>query len=68
MPGNHMLHAAPSAAPIHGIMPGFGSSPLGQIILPVTFGDFSNFRTERLEFEMIDFWGHTTLFWGGHNT
>lgn len=34
----------PSVAPIHGIMPGFGASPLEQIILPVTFapGDWSS--------------------------
>jgi hypothetical protein len=39
----------PSAAPIHGIMPGFGASSLGQVVLLVTFGNPSNFRTERLE-------------------
>ena len=29
--------------------------PLGQVDLPVTFGDLSNFRTETLTFEVIDF-------------
>lgn len=47
----------PSAAPIHGIMPGLGASPLGQVVLPVTFGDPSNFRIERLKFEVVDFQG-----------
>jgi hypothetical protein len=44
-----------SVAQIHGNMPGFSASPLGQVILPVTFGDPSNFRTERLEFKVVDF-------------
>ena len=29
--------------------------PLGQIDLPVTFGDKANFRTETLTFEVADF-------------
>ena len=29
--------------------------PLGQVDLPVTFGDSSNFRTETLTFEVVDF-------------
>jgi hypothetical protein len=52
----------PNVAPIHGIMPSFGVSPLGQIILPITFGDPFNIRSERLEFEVVDFQGHTTPF------
>jgi hypothetical protein len=38
-------------------MLGFGAIPLRQIILPITFGDSSNFRTERLEFEVVDLLG-----------
>lgn len=45
----------PSIAPIHNIMPGFSASLHGQIVLLVTFRDPSNFRTESLEFEVVDF-------------
>jgi hypothetical protein len=45
----------PSIAPIHSIMPGFSASLHGQIVLLVTFRDPSNFRTESLEFEVVDF-------------
>ena len=31
--------------------------PLGQIDLPVTFGDRANFRSEVLTFEVVDFPG-----------
>jgi hypothetical protein len=31
--------------------------PIGQIDLPVTFGDRSNFRMEMLTFEVVDFCG-----------
>ena len=47
----------PSDVPIHGIMPGFGAILLRQIILPIMFGDSSNFPTERLEFKVVDFLG-----------
>jgi hypothetical protein len=47
----------PNAALIHGIMPDFSASPLGQIILLVTFRDPFNFLTERMHFEVVDFLG-----------
>jgi hypothetical protein len=31
------------------------SVPLGWVTLPVTFGDASNYRTERLMFEVVNF-------------
>ena len=31
--------------------------PLGQIDLPVTFGDRSNYRTETLTFDVVGFLG-----------
>jgi hypothetical protein len=39
--------------------------PIGQIDLPVTFGDMRNFRTETLTFEVVGFSGtyHAILGW-----
>ena len=50
-------------APFHGIVPGKQAMPLGQINLPVTFGDQFNYRTETLTFEVVGFPGtfHTIL-------
>ena len=31
--------------------------PLGQIVLPITFGDPTNYRTETLTFEVVGFHG-----------
>ncbi|XP_066308078.1 uncharacterized protein [Miscanthus floridulus] len=36
-------------------MPGRQAMPLGQIDLPVTFGDRSNYRTETLTFDIVGF-------------
>ena len=41
--------------PFHGIVPGKQAMPLGQIDLPVTFGDLSNYRMETLTFEVVGF-------------
>ena len=38
-------------------MPGKQAIPLGQIDLPMTFGDSSNFRKETLTFEVVGFKG-----------
>lgn len=38
----------PSTALVHVITPGHGARPLERIIMSVTFGDPSNFRTEQL--------------------
>jgi hypothetical protein len=43
--------------PFHGILPGKQAKPLGQVDLPTTFRDKSNFRTENLTFEVVDFHG-----------
>jgi hypothetical protein len=45
----------PTGAPFHGIVVGKQAKLLGQIDLPVTFGDKSNFRTETLTFEVVSF-------------
>jgi hypothetical protein len=47
----------PSKSPFFGIVPGVQAVPMGQIDLPVTFGDAGNFRTEILTFEVVDFEG-----------
>ncbi|XP_066167006.1 uncharacterized protein [Oryza sativa Japonica Group] len=39
--------------PIIGITPGH-TWPLGHVELPVTFGDSTNFRTERIDFDVTD--------------
>jgi hypothetical protein len=37
------------------VVPGKQSVPLGQVNLPVTFGDASKYRTETLTFEVVNF-------------
>jgi hypothetical protein len=45
----------PTTAPFHGIVPVKQAKPLGQIDLPVTFGDLTNYRMETLTFEVVGF-------------
>jgi len=45
----------PTGAPFYGIMPRKQAMPLGQIDLPVTFGDPTNYRMETLTFEVVGF-------------
>ncbi|XP_066382012.1 uncharacterized protein [Miscanthus floridulus] len=45
----------PIRAPFHSIMLGRHAIPLGQINLPVTFEDQSNYRTETLTFDVVGF-------------
>jgi len=45
----------PSKASFYGIVPGNASTPIGTIILPVTFGTPDNYRTELIMFEMASF-------------
>ena len=47
----------PTRAPFHGIVLGKQAMPLGQIDLPITFGDQFNYRTETLTFEVVGFPG-----------
>ena len=44
-------------APFHGIVLGKQAIPLGQIDLPITFGDPTNYRMETLTFEVVGFHG-----------
>ena len=45
----------PTRAPFHGIVPGKHAIPIGQIDLPITFRNPSNYRTETLTFEVVGF-------------
>ncbi|XP_066323962.1 uncharacterized protein [Miscanthus floridulus] len=47
----------PIRAPFHGIVLGRQAISLGQIDLPVTFRDQSNYRTETLTFDVVGFPG-----------
>jgi hypothetical protein len=49
----------------YGVVPGKRFIPLGQINLPITFGDASNYLTEMFTFEVVDFSGpyHVILGW-----
>jgi hypothetical protein len=47
----------PSTAPFHRVIPGMEALPIGQIDLPIMFGDVRNFRTETLSFEVVGFSG-----------
>ena len=53
------------SSPFHGMILGTQANLLGQINLPVTFGDQANFCSEVLTFEMVDFLGsyHAILGW-----
>jgi hypothetical protein len=45
----------PSKAPFYDIVPGNAATPLGSVVLQVTFGTKDNSRTEYIKFEMADF-------------
>jgi hypothetical protein len=45
----------PSKAPFYGIVLGNAATPLGLVVLPVTFGTKDNYRTEYIKFELVDF-------------
>ncbi|XP_066373343.1 uncharacterized protein [Miscanthus floridulus] len=45
----------PTRAHFHSIVPRKQAMPLGQIDLPITFGDLFNYRTETLTFEVVGF-------------
>jgi hypothetical protein len=45
----------PSKAPFYGIIPGNAATPLGSVVLPVTFGTKDNYRTDYIKFEVVDF-------------
>jgi hypothetical protein len=49
----------PSKAPFYGIVPGKAATPLGSVVLPITFGIKDNYRTEYFKFEVADLTHHT---------
>jgi hypothetical protein len=51
----HFQDAHPSKAPFYGIVPGDKATPLGLVVLPVTFGMKDNFRMEYIKIEVADF-------------
>ncbi|XP_066351244.1 uncharacterized protein [Miscanthus floridulus] len=51
------LELRPVSSPFHGMIPRAQAYPLGQIDLPITFGDRANFCLEVLTFEVVDFSG-----------
>ncbi|XP_066396262.1 purine permease 3-like [Miscanthus floridulus] len=55
--GIDRAHVRPTEAPFHDIVPRKQDMPLGQIDLPITFGDPSNYRMETLTFEVVVFHG-----------
>ena len=55
--GINRSRVRPTGAPFHGIVPRKQAMPHGQIILPITFVDPSNYRTETLTFEVVMFHG-----------
>jgi hypothetical protein len=61
--GTSQSQLRPSTAPFHRVVPGTEALPIGQIDLPITFGDMRNFHTETLTFEVVGFLGtyHTIL-------
>ncbi|XP_039818525.1 uncharacterized protein LOC120681031 [Panicum virgatum] len=42
-------------SPFYGIVPGNAAVPLGQVVLPVTFGTKEHYRTKYIKFEVDDF-------------
>ncbi|XP_066373957.1 uncharacterized protein [Miscanthus floridulus] len=45
------------SSPFHGMIPGAQVYPLGQIDLPITFGDHANFHSEVIAFKVVNFLG-----------
>src|SRR6185503_5987747 len=53
--GFDMTKLVPSDQAFYGIIPGAGSTPVGKVTLPVTFGTRDNYRTESIIFEVASF-------------
>ncbi|KAK8459507.1 hypothetical protein SEVIR_2G155250v4 [Setaria viridis] len=45
----------PTDSPFYEIVPGNTAIPLGQVVLPVTFGTKEHYRTEYIKFDVADF-------------
>jgi hypothetical protein len=53
--GYDMASLVPTQEAFYKIIPGSGSTPVGQVTLPVTFGTLENYRTEHLHSEVASF-------------
>ncbi|XP_039780685.1 uncharacterized protein LOC120647956 [Panicum virgatum] len=53
--GFDMTKLVPSDQAFYGIISGAGSTPVGKVTLPVTFGTRDNYRTESIIFEVAPF-------------
>jgi hypothetical protein len=53
--GYDMTTLVPFDQVFYGIIPGAGSTPVGRVSLPVTFGTHDNYRTEYINFEVAEF-------------
>jgi hypothetical protein len=53
-----------SPHPFYGVVSDKQYIPLVQVTLSATFGDASNYRTETLTFEVVDFFGHYHIILG----
>ena len=53
--GYGMTTLVPSDQAFYGIIPVAGSTPVGQVTLPVTFGTCDNYRTKYVNFEVAEF-------------
>ncbi|CAO2141576.1 unnamed protein product [Urochloa humidicola] len=53
--GLSILDLTPPHSPFFGLIPGEPATPLGHIVLPVTFGDRSSYRTKHISFTVADF-------------
>ena len=45
----------PTSCTFHDIVPGRKAYPIGKVMLPVTFGSPSNYYTEMIQFELVNF-------------
>ena len=45
----------PTSTTFHGIIPGCKAYPIGRVVLEVAFGNETNFRKERVSFEVVNF-------------
>ena len=53
--GYDMTSQVPSDHAFYSIIPGTGSTPVGKVTLPITFGTRDNYRTESIIFEVAPF-------------
>jgi hypothetical protein len=53
--GYNMTSLVPTQEAFYRIIPGSGSTPVGQLTFPTTFGTWENYRTKHLHFEVASF-------------